>query len=67
MKLFSDVDERTAVVTVLAGAVLIADVIHRGLPVGHETEEMRAIRIGHAFDLARQFATVAERQSCSDG
>jgi len=61
MKLFSDLKERSAVATVLAGALLIADVINHGLPVGDETEEMRALRVSKAFDLARQFVGTAEQ------
>lgn len=60
MKVFADADERTAVTTVLAGALLIADVIHGGLPVGDETEAMRSIRINKAFRLAKQAVIHAE-------
>lgn len=63
MKLFSDAGERDAVTTVLAGALLIADVINRGLPAEDDLEGARDYRIARAFRLARQFATYAENSA----
>lgn len=60
MKLFEDAGERSVVTTVLAGALIIADVINRGLPAGDETDAERNIRISNAFRLATQAVAHAE-------
>jgi len=60
VKLFSDADERSAVTTVLAGALLIADVIHCGV-AKQDGPEARAFRVEKALQLARQFVAAAEK------
>lgn len=63
-KLFSDTEERSAVTTVLAASLLIADVINHGMPPEGNAEEARVnreLRIGRAFNLARQFVAFAEK------
>lgn len=67
MKLFSDTSERDVVTTVLAGALLIADVINRGLPAEDDLEGAREYRVSRAFRLARQFASHAENSAQQSG
>lgn len=67
MKLFSDAVERDAVATILAGTLLIADVVNRGLPAEDDLEGARDYRIARAFRLARQFTAYAENSAEQSG
>lgn len=63
-QLFSNADERTLTVTVVAGALLHADICSRGLldanraPMSNVEADHR---IAQAFELAKRFVLAAEK------
>lgn len=62
MKLFESDSERAQLTTMLAGALLAADVCACGLaPSDGNTASARELRVGEAFELAKQFVAFAER------